>query len=95
MMTTSDGDTAPTVPPTPSTYYTTMTGAPPSVNRETSGTDSEIMGAMAGIALLLLVAMVSTVVILLCARQRRRKRPQLTDNVDYNIHDHDVKTDTN
>ena len=47
---------------------------------------------MAGVALLLLVAMVSTVVILLCVRQRRRKRPQLTDNVAYNIHDHNLNT---
>ena len=40
MITISDGDTVPTVPPTPSTYYTTRTGAspsPPSVNRNTPG----------------------------------------------------------
>ena len=65
------------------------------VSTSIPGTDSDIMGAIAGVASLLLVSMVSTVVILLCVRQRRRKIPQLTDNVAYNIHDHDVKTDTN
>ena len=50
------------------------------------------MGTIAGVASLLLVAMVSTVVILLCVKQRRRKRPQLTDNVAYNIHDHNMNT---
>ena len=63
------------------------------VSTSIPGTDSK---AIAGVASLLLVSMVSTVVILLCVRQRRRKRPQqLTDNVAHNLHDHDVKTDTN
>ena len=40
---------------------------------------------------------VTITAILLCLRQakRRRKIPQLTDNVTYNIHNHDIKTDTN
>ena len=54
------------------------------------------MGAISGATSLLLVFIVSITVILLCLRQRwRRKTPQLTDNVAYNIHNHDIKTDTN
>ena len=61
------------------------------------GTDSTVLGAISGVALLLLVFIVTITAILLCLRQakRRRKIPQLTDDVAYNIHDHDIKTDTN
>ena len=61
------------------------------------GTDSTVLGAISGAALLLLVFIASITAILLCLRRlrRRRKTPQLTDNVAYNIHDHDIKTDTN
>ena len=39
---------------------------------------------------------VTITTILLCLKQRRRRKiPQLIDNVAYNIHNHDIKTDTN
>ena len=54
------------------------------------------MGAISGATSLLLVFIVSITAILLCLRQRwKRKTPQLTDNVAYNIHNHNIKTDTN
>ena len=54
------------------------------------------MGAISGATSLLLVFIVSITVILLCLRQRwKRKTPQLTDNVAYNIHNHNIKTDRN
>ena len=45
---------------------------------------------LAPLCLVLLTVSVLSILILLCVRQRRRKRPQLTDNVAYNIHDHNL-----
>ena len=44
---------------------------------------------------ILTVSVLSIIMILCLKRWRRRKTPQLTDNVAYNIHNHDIKTDTN
>ena len=41
---------------------------------------------------MILTVSVLSILILLCVRKRRRKRPQLTDNVAYNIHDHNMNT---
>ena len=41
-----------------------------------------------------MVVIVTSVVILLCLRHRRNK-PELTDNVAYNTHNHPINTDVN
>ena len=60
------------------------------------GTDSALLGAISGVVTLLLVVIVTCVVILLlCVRHTRTKTPQPTENVAYNIHNDEIKTDTN
>ena len=43
----------------------------------------------------LVIMTVSVLSILLVLWMRKRKRAQLTNNVAYNIHDHEIQTDTN
>ena len=55
-----------------------------------------LLGTILGVASLLLVFIVTCVVILLlCVRYRKRRTPPPTENVAYNTHDDEIKTDTN
>ena len=53
-----------------------------------------LLGAILGVASLLLVFIVTCVVILLlCVRYRKRRTRPPTENVAYNTHDDEIKTD--
>ena len=50
---------------------------------------------VSSLCLAILTVSVLSIIMILCLKRWRRKTPQLTDNVAYNIHNHDIKTDTN
>ena len=55
-----------------------------------------LLGTILGVASLLLVFIVTCVVILLlCVRYKKRRTRPPTENVAYNTHDDEIKTDTN
>ena len=58
---------------------------------DSSGVNHIVIGVLTPLCLVLLTVSFLSILILLCVRQRRRKRPQRTDNVAYNIHDHNMK----
>ena len=60
-----------------------------------------IIGVVSSLSLVILTVLVLSVLLIVIVWMRRRRRrrkkktPQLTNNVAYNIHDHEIKTDGN
>ncbi|CAI8039463.1 Peptidyl-tRNA hydrolase ICT1, mitochondrial [Geodia barretti] len=74
------------------TSTTIISDSPSPTTEDSSGVNIIVIGVLAPLCLVLLTVSVLSILILLSVRQRRRKRPQLTDNVAYNIHDHNLNT---